>query len=31
MNTSNIKSEDFIIGVHDFGDLQINAAGDIQP
>src|SRR5260370_36909501 len=30
MNTSNIKSEDFIIGVDDFGDLQINAAPEVD-
>jgi hypothetical protein len=30
MNTSNIKSEDFIIGIHDFGDLKINAAPEVD-
>src|SRR5690349_1115905 len=30
MFTNRIKSEDFIIGVHDFEDLQINAAPEVD-
>ena len=30
MFTSRVKNEDFIIGVHDFTDLQINAAPEVD-
>jgi hypothetical protein len=30
MLTSRVKSEDFMIGVHDFTDLQINAAPEVD-